>query len=136
MATDDSTASPTRVFIVDDNEPLRTRVSELLAKTCAVIAAMTDGPEALAMVESLQPEVIVLDVSLSSMTGFEFAQRLREGASTAAIVFLTNYDDPDIVTAAQSLGASGFVVKSRMVSDLTFAVHEARAGRRFVSPAI
>jgi len=133
MAIHKSRSGPIRVFIVDDNEALRTRVSGLLGETCTVIAAVSDGPEALAMPVNLRPEVIVLDVSLSTMTGFEFAKRLRK-ESTAAIVFLTNYDDAEIVAAAQAIGASGYVLKSRMVPDLTLAVDEARAGRSFLPP--
>jgi DNA-binding NarL/FixJ family response regulator len=68
------------------------------------------------------------------MSGFEVAGELRRSGSTAALVFLTVHADDDFVTAARANGVIGYVVKPRLVSDLVLAVHEARAGRAFVSP--
>ena len=97
------------------------------------MGAVTDGPAALEAAEALQPEVIVLDISMSGMTGFEVAARLRAGGSTAALVFLTVHEDEEVVLAARAAGGIGYVVKPRLASDLVIAVKEARAGRPFVS---
>ena len=80
------------------------------------------------------PDVIVLDISMPGMNGFEVASRLRQTGSKAALVFLTVHDDGDFVAAAKAVGGIGYVVKSRLVSDLALAVLEAQAGRPFVSP--
>jgi DNA-binding NarL/FixJ family response regulator len=93
-----------------------------------------DGPAALEAVQALRPDVIVLDIAMPGMTGFELADRLRETGSTASLVFLTVYGDEEFVTAAKAAGGIGYVMKRRLACDLMFAVREARAGRPFVSP--
>ena len=82
---------------------------------------------------TLQPDVIVLDISMPGMSGLEVAARLRSAESRAAIVFLTVHNDFEVVDAALAAGASGYVIKSRLASDLVLAVRAARARRTFVS---
>ena len=78
----------------------------------------------------MQPDVIVLDISMPGMTGFEVASRLRKAGSKAAVVFLTVHDDEDFMQAAKAAGGIGYVVKPRLASDLAVAVLEAgRAAR-------
>jgi DNA-binding NarL/FixJ family response regulator len=122
-----------RVLLVDDNEAMRARAGAALAPDCEVVGAVKDGPAALEAAGVLRPDVIVLDISMPDMTGFELAVRLREAGSTAALVFLTVHADEAFVLAARAADVIGYVVKPRLASDLTFAVAEARAGRRFVS---
>ncbi len=122
-----------RVLLVDDNEAMLNRVAAVLTPQCDVVGAVSDGAAALRAVESLHPEVVVLDVSMPGMTGLEVASRLRESGSTAAVVFLTVHDDEEFVMAAKAAGGIGYVVKRRLGSDLLHAVEEARAGRAFVS---
>ena len=126
-------SAPTRVLIVDDNEAMLARAAAVLKPNCKVVGAVTGGLAALEAAEALRPEVIVLDVSMPGMTGFEVAARLREAGSTAAIVFLTVHDDEEFVLAARAAGGIGYVVKPRLASDLTIAFQEARAGRPFTS---
>ena len=83
--------------------------------------------------EALHPDVIVLDISMPEMTGFELAAKLRHSGSTAALVFLTIHAEEDFVAAARDAGGIGYVVKPRLGTDLMHAVEEARAGRPFVS---
>ena len=96
-------------------------------------APCTNGQAALRAAERLQPDVIVLDISMPGMTGLEVASCLREAGSTAALVFLTVHDEEDLVLAAKAAGGIGYVVKPRLGSDLMTAVREARAGHPFVS---
>lgn len=70
------------------------------------------------------------------MNGLEAARRLRAAGSRVKIVFLTVHDDPDYVREALGSGALGYVVKSRLVLDLSHALREAMAGRQFVSPGV
>ena len=120
-----------RVLLVDDNLSILARVSLALAPGCAIVGAMRDGPSALAAARDLSPDVIVLDISMPGMNGFELAARLRQLGSTAALVFLTVHDEQEFVMAARNVGALGYVRKPRLGSDLLHAVREARAGRSF-----
>jgi len=126
-------AQRTRVLLVDDNESMRARADAVLSPTCEVIGTAADGPAAIEAAGRLSPDVIVLDISMPGMTGFDVAARLREEGSRAAIVFLTVYADDTLVVAAREAGVIGYVLKPFLSSDLTVAVEEARAGRHFVS---
>ena len=123
-----------RVLLVDDNDAILARARAVLAPACVVVGTAKDGPSALRAAEALRPDVIVLDISMPHMTGFEVAAKLRHSGSTAALVFLTVHAEEDIVVTARAVGAIGYVVKPRLLTDLMHAVAEAHAGRGFVSP--
>ena len=133
MPSSTTSFSPTRVLLVDDSEPILARAAAALAEECEIVGAVTDGLAALAAAKSLQPDVVVLDISMPGISGFQVASRLSNAGVTAAIVFLTVHDGEEFVLTAKLEGAIGFVVKTRLVSDLPAAVREARAGRPFVS---
>ena len=121
------------MLLVDDNQAMLDRAANC-ARACLRRRRSTrDGAAALAAAASLQPDVIVLDISMPGMSGLDVATRLRQAGSTAAIVFFTVHRDPEFVEAAQAAGGIGYVIKARLASDLLQAVCEARAGRRFVS---
>jgi len=122
-----------RVLLVDDNEPMLARAAAVLTPDCVIVGAVQDGPAAIEAARTLQPDVIVLDISMPGMTGFEVMYRLRECGSAAAVVFLTVHDDEEFVLAAKAAGVIGYVLKPQLASDLLSAVREARAGRPFVS---
>jgi DNA-binding NarL/FixJ family response regulator len=128
------TSQVARVLLVDDNEALLVRVSAMLSSGCAVVGTVKDGPAALDAARALRPDVIVLDISMPGMTGLEVATCLRREGSTAAVVFLTVHDDEPFILAARAAGGIGYVLKTRLASDLMHAVQEARAGRPFLSP--
>ena len=120
-----------RVLLVDDNLATLARVSTALAPGCVILGAMRNPEAALTAARDLSPDVIVLDISMPGMTGFELATRLRQMGSKSALVFLTVHDDEEFVTAARGVGALGYVEKPRLTIDLLHAVREARAGRPF-----
>jgi DNA-binding NarL/FixJ family response regulator len=123
-----------RVLIVDDNDAMVVRAAAALKTTCDIVGHARDGLTALHAVRNLHPDVIVLDIAMPGMNGFEVAERLRATGSKAAVVFLTVHDEEGFVEAARAVGAIGYVVKPRLASDLRVAVREAHAGRPFVSP--
>jgi DNA-binding NarL/FixJ family response regulator len=129
-----TTSSEPRVLLVDDNDAMLARAASALTPGCLVVGAAKEGQAALEAAGALHPDVIVLDISMPGMTGLEIACHLRRAGSTAALVFLTVHDEDEIVSAARAAGGIGYVVKSRLASDLRFAVEEAVAGRQFVSP--
>jgi DNA-binding NarL/FixJ family response regulator len=122
-----------RVLLVDDNKGILERAAAALEPLCVIVGTARDGRAALTAVESLRPDVVVLDISMPGMSGLEVASALRAAEPASAIVFLTVHDDAEVVRAANDAGALGYVVKRRLGSDLLCAVQEARAGRRFTS---
>lgn len=124
----DSAAVPSRVVIVDDNDAMRACTTSLLADEFQIVGTAINGDTAIAVITALQPDVVVLDISLPDMSGFEVAALLRRMGSKSAIVFLTVHDQDDLVEAARAVGAVGYVVKSRMLADLPAAVHAGANG--------
>jgi DNA-binding NarL/FixJ family response regulator len=88
--------------------------------------------EAVAEVQRLDPDVLVTDISMPILDGLEAVSRLLPGRRTK-IVFLTVHEDEDFVAAAFSAGASGYVIKSDVTTDLIPAIREAVEGRIFIS---
>ena len=123
-----------RVLLADDHEAMLDRVARLLEAECNVVGTATDGQQALEAAQDLKPDVLVLDISMPVMNGIETAHRLKEAGAEARIVFLTVHDDPDFAKEALEAGALGYVIKSRIASDLMIAINEVCAGRSFVSP--
>jgi CheY-like chemotaxis protein len=120
-------SEPPRVLLVDDHDDMLARAKAVLTPTCTIVAAVKDGPAALEAARTLRPDVIVLDISMPGMTGFEVAARLARAGSRAAIVFLTVHDDQELRDAAVAAGVLGYVVKPRLATDLLRAVTEALA---------
>jgi DNA-binding NarL/FixJ family response regulator len=99
-----------------------------------VVGAVGDGDALLEAASRMKPDVCVIDISMPIMSGIEAANEIRASGSIVKIVFLTVHEDPDFLQAALETGALGYVVKSRVVTDLSPAINAALAGRLFISP--
>jgi DNA-binding NarL/FixJ family response regulator len=125
-----------RVLLVDDNAEILERAAAVLSPGFEIVGEARDGSAALEAVRILRPHVIVLDISMPGMCGLEVAARLRAEASRTAVVFLTIHQDEELVKAARSVGGVGYVLKTRLASDLPVATLRASCGDRFASPRI
>jgi len=123
-----------RVLLADDLPAILEEVRELLRDHCEVIGSVANGEQALSSTFTLNPDILVVDISMPILNGFEVARRIRESNCRAQIVFFTIHDDPDYVDAAFSCGASGYVLKSRASTDLLPAIDAALQHRTFTSP--
>ena len=124
-----------RILLADDHKEMRDRVVRLLEAEFDVMGAVEDGGALLEAASKIKPDVCVIDISMPVLSGIEAAAQLKKNGSTAKVIFLTVHDDPDFVQAALETGALGYVVKSRMASDLRAAIKGAMAGRLFISPS-
>ena len=126
-----------RVLLVDDNpEFLEIASTVLEGSNYEVVGKALDGEAGLQAALSLNPDVVVLDISMPKLNGFEVASRLRHHKHRSAVVLLTFHEDVEFVRAARAIGVRGYVIKRRMASDLPAAVSEVLAGRTFVSPPL
>lgn len=125
--------SSIRLLLADDNLEVLETLVDMLQPTYAVAAALSDGASVLEQAPTLNPDLIILDISLGDMTGFEVARRLRKAGVAAKVIFLTVHENVDFVRAAFDLGAAGYVYKSRIGSDLVEAIDTICAGGRFSS---
>lgn len=122
-----------RVVAADDNRQVREKIVQLLKVDFDVIGTAADGKAAFELVIVLEPEVVVLDISMPVMSGIEAAAEITKRNSKTKIVFLTVHDDSDFVKAALAVGASAYVVKSQMATDLRAAILAANEGKKFIS---
>jgi DNA-binding NarL/FixJ family response regulator len=133
---DSATPHPARVLLADDHPALLAMAASTLAGECEVVGTVGDGAGLLAAAAKLDPHVIVLDIAMPQLDGLEAARQLRLSHPRTRLIFLTVNEDADFARAAFTAGALGYVVKSRLASDLVSAVHAAIAGRRFLSPTV
>ena len=124
------------VLLADDHEAFLEAVVRHLEPHFEVVGTARNGQALLEEAVRLRPDLIVLDISMPVLNGLETAARLKAMGSPARIVFLTVHADPDYVHAAFAAGALGYVVKSKLTSDLLTGLREALADRPFVSPAV
>ena len=122
-----------RVLLADDHAQVLSAVTALLGDSFDVVGLVSDGRAALETTLKLQPDLVVLDISMPRMNGIEVAKELKRRTNATKIVFLTVHEEPDILANCFAAGALGYVVKAFMDRDLIPAIEEALAGRVFVS---
>jgi len=128
---DQVVALPT-LLLADDNAALLEMLVEMLGQTYQIIGALSSGGSVLRQIGDLDPDLVILDISLGDVNGLEVAKRLREAKCPAKIIFLTVHEQIEFVRAAFDLGASGYVFKSRISTDLTMAIDSVLCGNQFV----
>lgn len=134
MPSSTTSSEAPRVLLVDDSSDVRARAAIVLAAGCTVVGSVSDGAAAIEAAHTLAPEVIVLDISMPDMDGFELAKRLRTAGSQAALVFLTVYEEEEFEAVARTVGGVQYVRKSRLALDLLRAVISTRERRPFFPP--
>ena len=118
---------PVRILVADDHEVVRRGVCALLGQETnfEVVCEAADGVQAVAKAKELQPDLIVLDISMPDMDGFAAARLIRKVSPTSEIVFLSQHDSIEVVRQAFQAGARGYVVKSDIAQELITALHAA-----------
>ncbi|HEX8815876.1 MAG TPA: response regulator transcription factor [Terriglobales bacterium] len=125
-------AKPT-VLVADDHGIVLTRVVSLLTPRFDLVGTVMNGRDLVTEAERLNPDVIVLDITMPVLSGIEAAHELRKKGSGARLVFLTVHTSREFVEACVEAGALAYVTKSHLVSDLVSAIDMALAGKTFVS---
>jgi len=127
--------SPVRVLVADDFEPWRRLLHSILRDRpeLQVVCEVSDGMEAVQKALELQPDLILLDIGLPTLSGIEAARRIRSLVPNAKILFVSENYSIDIARGTLSAGGSGYVIKSDAGSELLAAVDAVFLGRQFVS---
>ena len=127
-----------RVLLVDDHAVVRRGLRHLLA-ACAdikVVGEEADGAAALRAAESLTPDVILLDIRMPGLSGYEVAPQLRRRAPQAKIIMLTTYDDDEYLARSIGGGAHAYLLKTASDETVPDAIRAAQRGERFVTPSL
>jgi DNA-binding NarL/FixJ family response regulator len=129
-----------RILLVDDHPIVRQGLRTLLEARPGweVVGEASDGLEALEKVDSLQPDVVVLDVTMPRMNGLEACRMIQQkgkASSSLEVLFVTQHDSPQMMREALDAGARGYVVKSNAARDLLEAVEAVSQHRVFTALA-
>jgi DNA-binding NarL/FixJ family response regulator len=128
---------PLRILVVEDHPPFRRLICTALQRRAEFqTIEAADGLEAVQKAEELQPDLILLDINLPKLHGFEVAKRIRRLAPDARVLFISQESSSDIVRTALSLGAHGYIQKLSAGSDLLPAIDAVLDGQRFVSSSL
>lgn len=123
------------VFVSDDHAIVRDGLVSLLAaqRDISVIGTAADGRDTVRQVVKLQPQVVVMDISMPLMNGIEAAREIRERAPQARVVILSMHSSVEHVFHALEAGAAGYLLKESAGKEIVDAVRAAHAGRRYLS---
>jgi len=131
-------AAVIRVLVVDDHPVVRRGVTELLASVpdVEVVGATGDGADGVALAESLDPDVVLMDIEMPGVDGVEATRRIGSAAPHTAVVILTTFADRPRITRALDAGAAGYLLKDAEPSELINGIRAAAAGSTPISPRV
>ena len=126
------------VLLVDDLGEFRAAISSLLRKQpeLQIVAEASDGVEAVEKSQQLQPDIILLDIGLPRLNGIAAAQQIREVAPQSKIIFVTQETSADIMKKAIGSGGMGYVVKTKVESELLKAIELVLEGKQFIGSGL
>ena len=125
-----------RVLLADDHRMMAEGLKALLPDEFELVGIVEDGRAMIEAAERLRPDVIVADVAMPNLNGFEATTRLRKSHPNIKVVFLTMHQNPAYARRALDAGASGFVVKHSAAEELVQAIHAALKGKTFITPSL
>jgi len=125
-----------RVLLADDHCMMSEGLRSLLQPHFDVVGIVSDGRELIAAAKRLDPDIVVLDISMPSLNGIDAAHQLRSADSRAKVVILTMHREVTYAARALEAGASGYVLKHSAAAELVTAIQEALKGGTYITPQI
>lgn len=124
-----------RIMLVDDHTVVRNGIKLLLTQVpeFAVVGEADNGADALAVAQETQPHVVLMDVTMPEMNGFEAAQQIREAMPDTKVLFLSMHNEPEYIIRSMKSGGSGYLLKSVEKNELARAIQAVYRGERYLS---
>ena len=123
--------NPPRLIIADDSALMRQAVELTVHGECDVVASVPDGEAAIMAAAKLEPEVILLDISMPGINGFEAGRQIKRASPGTRIIFVSEHEQKSYVEAGFNAGASGYVFKNKMASELVPAIRSVLGGKEY-----
>jgi two-component system, NarL family, response regulator NreC len=126
------------VLVCDDHILFREGVKAILERESSIeiVGEASDGKQAVDQAKLLRPDVILMDISMPVLKGFDATRRIKRFLPDARILILTVYDDEDLVTRCLNAGALGYLVKDSPPAQVVFAIEAASRGEQYLSPKV
>jgi DNA-binding NarL/FixJ family response regulator len=124
-----------RVLLADDHQMLADALRGVIEPRCEVVGTVGDGRALLEAADRLQPDIVVLDIGMPHLNGFDAGRKLKHTLPHVKLVFMTMHDDPYLVGEAFRAGASAFLLKEAAASELTDAIDQVLKGGSYVTPS-
>jgi DNA-binding NarL/FixJ family response regulator len=126
------------VLVVDDHDLVRAGLAELLnyEEDIRVVGLASNGLDALEKVKSLSPDVVLMDLRMPVMDGFEATTRISRERPGVRVLAVTHLEDVEYIKRIMGLGASGVVLKSSAVDELKQSIRVVHEGKQFLSPLV
>ncbi len=126
------------ILIADDHGVLRAGLRALLngEQDLKVVGEAAEGHEALRMAGDLQPDIVLLDLSMPNLNGIEVARQIKERFPAMSVLILTVHEDEGLLQEAIRVGASGYIIKRAVESELINAIRAVSRGEMYVHPAM
>ena len=125
-----------KLLLADDHTMFSQGLQSLLEDEFDLVGAVGDGQTLVEAASRLQPDVIVVDISMPVMNGFDAVRQLKKEGVTAKIIFLTMHADDRLLAEAFRCGGSGYVLKQSAGEELIAGIRQVLAGRKYVTPLI
>ncbi len=125
-----------RVMLADDHALFLEGLQRLLEQRYDLLSAVGNGRELVETAERLRPDVILLDISMPMLNGFEAARKLKQLVPASKLIFLTMHADRTYVKEAFKAGASGYLLKRSAASELEHAISVVLKGRYYLTPLL
>jgi DNA-binding NarL/FixJ family response regulator len=129
---------PIRVLLAEDHALVRAGLRALLAqlRDVEIVGEARDGPEAMGMVESTNPDVVLMDITMPGLSGLQVAARVTAEHPHVRVVMVSMHDNEEYVWQALRAGAAGYLLKDASTSELELAVQSVARGGTYLSPAV
>jgi DNA-binding NarL/FixJ family response regulator len=124
------------VLLADDSEAVLAELRTELSKEFDIVGTAGNGEDAIKAVVSLDPDVLVLDIAMPVLNGIQASSHIHRIHPRTKILVLSIHEQSEYISAAFAAGASGYVTKQRLASDLVLAIREVSQGHTFLSPSL
>lgn len=127
-----------RVLVVDDQQLIRAGITKLLGyeDDIDIVGECSDGSEVLEAVRTLDPDIVLMDIRMKQVGGAEATERLQDLDEPPPVLVLTTFGEDEVVAAALSAGADGFILKDTPVDELAKAIRQVAGGGAWLDPQI
>jgi DNA-binding NarL/FixJ family response regulator len=124
-----------RVLVADDHQMLADALRGIIEPRCEVVGTVGDGRALLEAAQRLQPDIVVLDIAMPHLNGFDAGRKLKHTLLNVKLIFMTMHEDPYLVGEAFRAGASAFLLKNAAASELTDAIEQVLKGGSYITPS-